>query len=35
MDRAQVKLIVEEHADGCVAYPLGLKGVVVGQGDNL
>ena len=33
MDRAQVKLIVEKHADGYVAYPLGLKGVVVGQGD--
>ena len=33
MDTAQVKLIVEKHADGYVAYPLGLKGVVVGQGD--
>ena len=33
MDTAQVKLIVEKHADGFVAYPLGLKGVVVGQGD--
>ena len=29
----QVKLIVEKHPDGYVAYPLGLKGVVVGQGD--
>ncbi|MEW6751785.1 MAG: type II toxin-antitoxin system HicB family antitoxin [Candidatus Latescibacterota bacterium] len=28
----QVKIVVEEHADGYVAYPLGLKGVVVGQG---
>ncbi|MFC1806258.1 type II toxin-antitoxin system HicB family antitoxin [Planctomycetota bacterium] len=27
------KVIVEKHADGYVAYPLGLKGVVVGQGD--
>ena len=27
------KIIVEKHADGYVAYPLGLKGVVVGQGD--
>ena len=26
-------IIVEKHADGYVAYPLGLKGVVVGQGD--
>ena len=33
MDTAQVKLIVEKHADGYIAYPLGLKGVVVGQGD--
>ena len=29
----QVKLIVEQHADGFVAYPLGTKGVIVGQGD--
>ena len=28
-----VKIIVEKHADGYVAYPVGLKGVVVGQGD--
>ena len=29
----QYKVIVEKHSDGYVAYPLGLKGVVVGQGD--
>jgi predicted RNase H-like HicB family nuclease len=29
----QCKIIVEKHPDGYVAYPLGLKGVVVGQGD--
>jgi predicted RNase H-like HicB family nuclease len=29
----QFKVIVEKHSDGYVAYPLGLKGVVVGQGD--
>jgi len=29
----QLKIIVEKHPDGYVAYPLGLKGVVVGQGD--
>ena len=29
----QVKVIIEKHPDGYVAYPLGLKGVVVGQGD--
>ena len=28
------KIIVEKHEDGYVAYPLGLKGVVVGQGDS-
>ncbi len=27
------KVIVEKHLDGYVAYPLGLKGAVVGQGD--
>ena len=29
----QYKIIVEKHSDGYVAYPLGLKGVVVGQSD--
>jgi predicted RNase H-like HicB family nuclease len=29
----QVKIIVEKHSDGYVAYPLGVKGVVVGEGD--
>ncbi len=29
-----VKIIVERHSDGYVAYPLGLRGVVVGQGDS-
>jgi predicted RNase H-like HicB family nuclease len=29
----QIKIIVEKHPDGYVAYPLGIKGVVVGQGD--
>ncbi len=28
-----IKVIVEKHSDGYVAYPLGLKGVVVGEGD--
>jgi len=28
-----VKIIVEKHSDGYVAYPPGLKGVIVGQGD--
>ncbi len=29
----EFKVVVEKHADGYVAYPLGLKGVVVGQGN--
>ncbi len=29
----QIKIIVEKHAEGYVAYPLGLKGVVVGEGN--
>ena len=29
----QYKIIVEKHPDGYVAYPLGIKGIVVGQGD--
>jgi predicted RNase H-like HicB family nuclease len=29
----RLKIIVEKHSDGYVAYPLGLKGVVVGEGD--
>jgi predicted RNase H-like HicB family nuclease len=29
----QFKIIVEKHPDGYVAYPLGIKGPVVGQGD--
>jgi predicted RNase H-like HicB family nuclease len=32
MDR-QIRVIVEKHPDGYVAYPLGLHGVVVGEGD--
>jgi predicted RNase H-like HicB family nuclease len=30
----QVKIVVEKHSDGYVAYPLGLRGVVVGEGDS-
>jgi predicted RNase H-like HicB family nuclease len=28
-----VRIIFEKHSDGFVAYPLGVKGVVVGEGD--
>jgi predicted RNase H-like HicB family nuclease len=27
------KIIVEKNSDGYVAYPLGIKGIVVGEGD--
>jgi predicted RNase H-like HicB family nuclease len=30
----RIKIIIEKHTDGYVAYPLGLKGVVVGEGDS-
>lgn len=30
-----LKIVVEKHSDGYVAYPLGLaRGVVIGQGDS-
>lgn len=29
----QFKIVVERHSDGCVAYPLGVLGVVVGEGE--
>jgi len=28
-----LKILVEKHPDGYVAYPLGLKGVIIGQGE--
>jgi predicted RNase H-like HicB family nuclease len=32
---APLKIVVEKHSDGYVAYPLGLaRGVVLGQGDS-
>ena len=30
----QIKIIVEKHPDGYVAYPLGVQGVVVGEGES-
>ncbi len=29
----RVKVVVEQHPDGYIAYPLGFKGAVVGEGD--
>lgn len=31
---ASIKIIVEKHPDGYVAYPLGLSGAIVGQGES-
>jgi predicted RNase H-like HicB family nuclease len=28
-----LKVVVEKHPDGYVAYPLGVKGAVIGAGD--
>jgi len=30
---AQVKVVIEKHLDGYIAYPLRLKGVIVSQAD--
>ena len=29
----QIKIVVEKHPDGYVAYPLGINGVIVGEGE--
>jgi predicted RNase H-like HicB family nuclease len=29
----RIKIVVERDEDGYVGYPLGMKGVIVGQGD--
>ncbi|APB33316.1 protein of unknown function UPF0150 [Gloeomargarita lithophora Alchichica-D10] len=28
-----IKIVVEKHPEGYTAYPLGIQGVVVGEGD--
>ena len=33
MKTSRIKVIIEHTEDGYVGYPLGMKGVVVGQGD--
>jgi predicted RNase H-like HicB family nuclease len=30
----KLKIVIEKHQDGYVAYPVGIKGVVVGEGDS-
>ena len=29
----QFKIIIEKHSDGYVAYPIGVVGAIVGQGE--
>jgi len=29
----QFRIIIEKHSEGYVAYPLGIKGAVIGEGD--
>jgi len=33
-DMNRIKIVVEKHEDGYVAYPVGMRGVVVGEGDS-
>jgi len=28
-----LKIIIEKHPEGYVAYPLGMRGIIVGEGD--
>ena len=28
-----IKFVVERHSNGYIAYPLGIQGIVVGQGN--
>ena len=35
MCKVKVKIIVERHGDCYVAYPIGMKGAVVGEGESL
>lgn len=34
MTPAKYKIVVEQHEDGFVAYPIGFAGCVVGQSEN-
>ena len=30
----ELTIVIEKHSDGYVAYPIGIDGVVVGEGDS-
>jgi predicted RNase H-like HicB family nuclease len=29
----EIRIIVEKHLDGYIAYPIGIKGIIIGEGD--
>lgn len=29
----RIKIVIERHQDGYVAYPVGVRGVIVGEGE--
>jgi predicted RNase H-like HicB family nuclease len=33
MSTTYLKVMIEKHPDGYIAYPLGLKGVIVSEGE--
>ncbi|AFY86050.1 MAG: hypothetical protein CLLPBCKN_002674 [Chroococcidiopsis cubana SAG 39.79] len=33
MTAKQFKIVIEKHSDGYVAYPIGIVGAIVGQGE--
>jgi predicted RNase H-like HicB family nuclease len=33
MEEKSIKIIIEKNPDGYVAYPIGLRAVIVGEGD--
>ncbi|MBU7046430.1 MAG: type II toxin-antitoxin system HicB family antitoxin [Theionarchaea archaeon] len=34
MSTAQLRVVIEKYPEGYVAYLLGMKGIVVGEGDS-
>jgi predicted RNase H-like HicB family nuclease len=33
LEKTRFKVVIEHAEDGYIAYPLGMRGIVVGQGD--
>jgi predicted RNase H-like HicB family nuclease len=34
LEKNRIKVVIEHAEDGYIAYPLGMRGIVVGQGDS-